>query len=296
MNKILVTGGTGFIGSRLCKRLIDLDYKVSTICRETSSYDNINNIKDKLNIFIYDNNINSLIEYFNIEKFDLVIHLASSSILEHNKDNIDSIIDSDIKFSTHILEAMRYSNCNKIINTSSYGKHYNNEVYNPCSIYAIMKQTFEDVLKFYSEDFEIDYITLELFDTYGENDKRSKILNLMHKCALENITLDMTKGEQILDLSYIADVIDAYIIAINMLFENKGINKKYCLQSKNRISVKNLVELYKKITGNNININYGARPYKKRELMFPWDKGEILPNWNPKYSLEEGLKKTFILD
>lgn len=294
LNKILVTGGTGFIGSRVCKKLVELGYEISIICRESSNYKNINCIIDEVDIFVYNNDINELINYFKIRNFDLIIHFASSCIIDHNKDNIDFIIDSDIKFSIHILEAMRYSNCNRILNTSTYGQHYNNEIYNPCCLYAIMKKTFEDTLKFYNEDFDINYITLELFDTYGENDTRNKFLNLLQKHSINNIPLDMSNGEQILDLLYIEDVVSAYLIAIDMLFKNNGINKKYSLQSENRISLRDLVELYKKITNKHLNINYGARPYRKRELMIPWDKGEVLPNWKPKYSLQEGIKKVFI--
>ncbi|WP_317368580.1 NAD-dependent epimerase/dehydratase family protein [uncultured Tyzzerella sp.] len=294
MAKILVTGGTGFIGSNLCNRLVDLGYNVSIITREISNYNNIKNILDKLDIFIYDNNIDNLIKYFNSNDFDLVIHLAASSIIEHTKDTLDCIIDSDLKFAMHILEAMRYSNCNKILNTSTYFMHYKNEHYNPSCLYAAMKKTFEDMLQFYNEDYNISYVTIELFDTYGPNDTRNKILNLIYRYSLSNDILNMSEGYQVLDLTYIDDVINAYLIGIEMLLNNGLINKKYSLKSENRVSIRELVKLYEKVSNKKVNVNYGALHYRKRTIMLPYSDVEILPTWKPKYSLEEGLK-IFIL-
>ena len=294
MRKILITGATGFIGSNLCNKLVSLDYDISIITRKNSNYNNIKNIIDKVDIFIYDNDIDNLIDYFNNRKFDLVIHLASSSIVEHNKDNINVILDSDLKFSINILEAMRYSKSKNILNTSTYFIHYKNENYNPNSLYAIMKKTFEDILKFYNEDYGINYISIELFDNYGFNDTRNKLLELIHKASLTNEVLNMSDGYQILNLTYIDDIINGYLIAIDMLLNSRGINKKYTLKSNDNITIRNLVNLYEKISNKKINVNYGAIPYRKRTMMFPWTDCDLLPNWEQKYTLEEGLKE-FIL-
>lgn len=295
MHKIIVTGATGFIGSRICKRLVEYGHKVSIIARATSSYENLYDIEDSIDIFIYDGNIDKLISYFQKNKFDTVIHLASACITEHSKDTVDVIIDSNIKFSTHILEAMKYSNCKKIINTSTYGQHYNNEAYNPSSLYSATKEAFENIIKFYSYEFFINCITLELFDTYGEFDNRSKILNILEEYSNKDKILNVSEGNQIMDLLYIDDVVDAYIVSIDLLNEyNYTEPKKYSLQSNNRVTLKELINMYQNITKNYVNINWGGRPYKSREIMIPWNKGEVLPNWEPKYTLEEGLKKAFL--
>ena len=49
--------------------------------------------------------------------------------------------------------------------------------------------------------------------------------------------------------------------------------------------------LREKITNKSLNIKYGAIEYKEREIMIPWEEGRQLPNWSPKLSLEEGIKK-----
>lgn len=294
MTNFMITGATGFIGSRLTEKLIKQGHNVNIISRPNSKYDNLSEIKDMINIFEYDGNIHSLIEYFNKIKPDIVIHLASLFIAENKPEDVGKLIDSNIKFSTQILESMKYSNCKNIINTSTSWQHYSNEEYNPVCLYAATKEAFENIMKFYNQAYKFKCITLELFDTYGENDTRPKILNLLKEYSEKGIELNMSKGEQVLDLLYIDDVIDAYLKAIDIIDEkSENIFEKYSLESKNRITLKELINIYENITKNNVSINWGKRDYREREVMIPWNKGKKLPNWEAKISLQDGIKRLF---
>lgn len=293
MSKYIITGATGFIGSRLTKRLISNGHDVFIISRKTSNYKELNDIKDKLTIFEYDGNIDRLIEFYKKIKPDFTIHLASVYITEHSQYDVDDLIDSNIKFSTQILEAMNISGSKKIINTSTSWQHYSDEDYNPVNLYAATKEAFEDIIKFYINALDFSCISLELFDTYGENDSRNKILNILCKYSVEKTTLNMSKGNQIIDLTYIDDVIEAYICAIDILErEDNTLYKKYVVSS-DRISLKELVKLYQDKTGYIVSVNWGAKEYRQREVMIPWTKGENIPTWQAKISLEEGIVKAF---
>lgn len=294
MANFIITGATGFIGSRLSKKLIEQGHTVNIISRKSSKYNNLIDIKDKINIFEYDGNINKLIEYFRKLKVDIVIHLSSLFISENKPEDVDGLIDSNIKFGTQVLEAMKHSKCKNIINTSTSWQHYNNENYNPVCLYAATKEAFENIIKFYHESYGIKCITLELFDTYGQNDNRPKILNLFKEYSEDGIELNMSKGDQVLDLLYIDDVIDAYLNAIDLVNKSETIFEKYSLESKNRVKLKELVSIYENITKNSITVNWGKRPYRDREVMIPWSNGKKLPGWEAKVSLEDGIKKSFI--
>jgi nucleoside-diphosphate-sugar epimerase len=292
MKKAIITGGTGFIGSNLCKKLIKQNWEVYLISRKTSKYDNLKEIKDKITIFEYEGNLKKLINWFKKVKADVVFHLASVIIVEHKVEDIDNLIDTNLKFGTQILEAMKESQTLKIINTGTFWQHYNNEKYNPVCLYAATKEAFEKILKYYIEAENFRAITLKLFDTYGERDKRPKLINLLNKFANKQIELNMSPGEQIIDLVHVEDVANAFIKAYELLKKNTKINyKEYAVSSCRKIKLKELVEIYKNITGNKINVNWGGRPYRKREVMHPWHDFEILPNWNCKISLENGLKR-----
>lgn len=291
MANFIITGATGFVGSRLTKKLIEQGHNVNIISRKSSKYDNLLDIIDKIHIFEYDGNIKNLIEYFNKKNTDIVIHLASLFIAENKPEDVDQLINSNIKFATQILEAMKFSNCKNLINTSTSWQHYNNEDYNPVCLYAATKEAFESIIKFYHNAYKIKCITLELFDTYGEGDNRPKILNLLKEYSEKGIELNMSSGEQVLDLLYIEDVVDAYLRAFDIIKESENIFEKYSLESRNRVTLKELVSSYENITKNNVSINWGKRPYREREVMVPWNKGKKLPKWEAKISIQEGIKR-----
>lgn len=289
--KILITGATGYIGSNLIKRLLNTQNEIYTIVRPSSKLNFINEIINKIDIFEYDKNIKNLTNYFNEINPDIVIHLASLFISEHKTENIDDLIESNITFGTHILEAMLKSGVKKIINTGTSWQHYNNEEYNPVCLYASTKEAFEKILEYYVESENFNAITLKLFDTYGPNDKRNKIINLLNKIAKTGETLDMSAGEQYLDLVYIDDVVEAYMKVIELIEKGNIKHKKYFVSSAKQISLKELVNLFEKINNIKLNINWGKRVYRKREVMKLYDKGDLVPDWKSDISIEKGLEK-----
>ena len=292
MKRAIVTGATGFVGSNLCKYLIKNEWEVSIITRPSSDYSNISSVLSSIDVFEYDGKIEKLIEYFNKKNVDVVFHLASLFISEHESNQIDGLVDSNIKFGLHILEAMKESKTKLLINTGTSWQHYHSDEYNPVDLYAATKQAFESLIKYYVEAEHMRVITLKLFDTYGESDTRPKLINLLHKFADENKELNMSTGEQVLDLVYIYDVVKAYVKAYEYL--NSSISIKYDefgVGSKDPILLKNLINKFEFITGKRLNVIWGGRNYRKREVMKLWEKYETPPGWEIEVSLEEGLLK-----
>lgn len=293
--RYIVTGATGFIGSNIVKRLLKEGHDISILIRKSSSLELLEDIRDNIKIFVYDGKIESIIEFFKEFKADIVLHLASLFIAEHNSSNVDTLIDSNVKFSTQILEAMKEANIERLINTGTSWQHYENEDYNPVCLYAATKEAYEKIIEYYVQSYEFKCITLELFDSYGPKDNRPKLLNLLNKFSEEKKVLSLSPGEQILDLVHIQDIVNGYEIASKMILErNEKCNDKYVLSSQNRIKLRELIYLYEKVTGKKVLVNWGKREYRKREVMIPWDNGLKLPNWEAKINLEEGLKEVFI--
>lgn len=284
--KILVTGGTGFIGNNVAKELKKLGHEVYILIREKSE------LMEEYKTIVYNENLNALIEEFKKIKFDLIIHCAALFISEHKSEDIDNLIKSNILLTTHILEAMKISGVKKIINTSTSWQHYNDEEYNPVCLYAATKQAAEDIIKFYCEAEEFSCITLTIFDSYGPNDKRKKLINLLFNISKNDNQLALSPGEQYVDYIYIDDIVDAYIQSVNLLIENKlkGFNKYY-LNSDTPLKLKEIVNICEEVFGKKLHVNFGARPYRVREVMTTYRKGRRLPNWYPKYSFKGGLEK-----
>jgi len=289
--KILITGATGFIGQNLVKLLLDKEYEIHCIVRINS---NISKIDSRAQIFKYDENIDSLLEYCKEQKFDGVIHLASLFLATHTKDNISDLISSNIQLGTELLEASKNSNVKWFVNTGTFWQNYQNEKYNPVNLYAATKEAFQVIAKYYTETSNLIFTTIKLNDTFGANDTRNKVFNLWNKIAKSGETLEMSAGEQIIDISYIEDVVSAYEILINHLNSDKKDdfkNKEFVVTNTQRMSLKDLSKVFEEATNTKLYIIWGAKPYREREVMIPFSKGKTVPGWQKKYSLEVAIKK-----
>ena len=268
--KVLVTGATGFIGSNLCRKLLNNNFEVHILIRKNSKFDYLEDIENKLKKYVWNNSIENLSEYLKLNQIKCVFHLAAFVKTEHKMNDVENLLNSNILFGTEILEAMKYSNTKLIVNTGTYWQHYNSEEYNPVDLYAATKEAFEKIIKYYVEAENIRCITLKLFDTYGENDKRPKLINLLNKFADEGKELDMSLGEQKLDLVHVDVVTSSFLKAYKLLEENEDIkNEIFGVSSGKQISLREIVENFEKETGKKLKINWGARPYRKREVMEP---------------------------
>ena len=293
--KYLISGGSGFIGSNLVRTLIQNNNEVSIIIRSNSDLTLIDDIIPKCTLFEYNGTIKSLINIFEKSTPDIVVHLAAYSSFEHSFKNIKEMINSNITFGTQILEAMVLHSVPYFVNTGTYWQHFNGRSYNPNSLYAATKQSFQDILKFYTESKSIKSITLKLFDTYGPNDKRKKIFTLIANAASNNKPLPMTSGEQLIDIVYISDVVDAFLVAIDRITTKKNLSNDevFFVSSGRRIKLKSLVEQFLNVYYRKIDIEWGKKPHRAREIMTPIKNVPILPNWKPKVALKKGLKLIF---
>jgi nucleoside-diphosphate-sugar epimerase len=271
--KILITGGTGYIGSKLAYFLVKNKHEVFLLSRKNSDLYLINELLEKVKLFEIENDYTVINKVIHEVKPDITIHLASLFINNHKTEQLVDIIGSNILFGTLLLESLVNNDCPLIINTGTSWQHYNNADYNPVNLYAASKQAFEDILKYYIEAKGIRSITLKLFDTFGEDDIRPKIFNLLKKHSQEKTEILMSNGEQEIDLVHINDVITAFNFVINELVDSKEIKyKTYGVATGNPRKLREWVEDYIFINNLNVNIKWGYREYGKREVMSTWKK------------------------
>jgi len=285
----LLSGATGFIGSNLARRLVNEGWCVHAISRFGSTMPEIPEFAHVVN-HVHDGSMESMLDCVARAKPDVVFHLASKTQAEHKPEDVEPLIQSNILFGNQLLEAMKVNAVDKLVNTGTFWQHYNNKDYNPVCLYAATKQAFEALLEYYIQACGINAITLKLFDTYGPNDPRPKLFHLLNKAATTGEPLDMSAGEQLIDLVYIDDVVEAYLIAAQRLIEGKVTqHETYAVSSGHPLPLKELVQLYAQVTKQTVNVNWGARPYRYREVMMPWNLGKFLSGWNATVELQKGL-------
>lgn len=293
MQNILITGATGFIGKHLVRRFSqDKRYRVIILVRENSNLNIIKDYKDKISIYEYKSDYQSVENVFKNNKICYVFHLAAFSCYDHKSEDISDMIDSNIKLGTFILESMQKYQCQYFINTSTYWQNYQNNNYQPICLYAATKEAFEKIIDYYCLDKKFKAISLKLYDVYGYDDHRKKLLNTLLTRSTED-SIDLTAGEQKLYMVFIDDVIDAYINAMNIIKISKKQHSVYGVYGKDKYSLKEIIKILQELSNKKFNINFGKIAYHKFQIMDPVNVKK-LPKWNAKISLKNGLK--IILD
>lgn len=288
--KVFLTGASGFIGRKLVYRLIDDGNDVAVLVRPESRLIMLNEILPRIRVHVYDGTYGSLFHALKKENPELVIHLASLFLAQHKPEEIKEIIESNVTFPNHLLEAMSQLGIKYLINTGTSWQHYNEEIYNPVNLYAATKQAFESLLTYYAQSVDLKVITLKLFDTYGPDDTRPKLFNILRSAAKTGDVLKMSPGNQLLDLLYIDDVLDAYVLA--MTYVSKITRPvSYAVSNPIRISLRELVCIYMSVINQPINVEWGGLPYRPREVMVPWLSGPTVPMWYPKVLIRDGIER-----
>ena len=290
--RILITGATGFIGSHLVKQLLTDNHTIfCTLLKEEINPFGEDNVKS---IVFSDHSFDENVDFLKGNNIEGIIHLASFvQSGEHKSSDIEGLIDTNIKFSTLIRETSVQAKVKWFINTGTYWQNYNNQDYSPVNLYAATKEAFMDIAKYYIETNQIQFVTIKLFDTYGSNDSRPKIFNLWERIAKSGEMLEMSPVEQLIDISYIDDIVSAFTLLATHLHNNNPEvpnGAVYAVKAEKRYTLKELAFIYEEATCTKLNINWGARGYREREVMIPWTDGVIVPDWKPRISIEVGIR------
>jgi nucleoside-diphosphate-sugar epimerase len=292
----LITGITGFVGSHLARRLVQDGWQVHGVVRPGSSPSAIADLGAAVQMHVQDGSFAQVEAVVRCAAPDVVFHLASYFTAEHRSAEIDAVIDANIRFGTLLLEAMACHQVRCMVNTGTAWQHYQDADYNPVCLYAASKQAFATLLRYYQEAHGIRSVTLKLHDTYGPGDRRAKLFNLLRRQDSAE-PLAMSAGEQKLDLVYIDDVVTAFVSAAERALSGmQGPAEEFVVTSGDRLRLREAVDLYLRITGRPLQIDWGNRPYRRREVMEPWTQGRMLPGWKARVDLAEGIRRMEAID
>lgn len=289
---IFITGGTGYIGSKLSKRLIGEGHNVAILKREASDLNNLSEFKDQITFYNYEGDFSSMNAAVEDFKPDLGIHLASLYVYSHSAEDIDALIDSNLRLGLHLTEALVKNGCKKLVNTGTSFEHFKNDDYNPVNLYAATKNAFSALLKYYTKSAQLSALTIKLFDTYGPDDNRGKLVSYLIGALSSGEEVQLSGGDQIVDYAHVDDVVNAYLKAIELLMNlDTGYYSEFGGVTGERVTLKQLVALIEEVSGKKLKVQFGAKPYRFREVMKPWSNFWELPDLPPKKSLKEGLKE-----
>ena len=286
MKKILITGSTGFIGSNIFLNIKN-NFKIYLLLRRKLREKKINFIKNQNIKIINFKNYDEL--NFKIKKItvDVIIHCATYYVKKHKDKDISKIIDSNILFPNIILKNLKKMEVKKFINFTTVWENYNAQKDRSFNLYSKSKQIFRKNIDFYkNNNKKIKFYNFFVSDTYGENDSRKKLINLLKNNYSNNKITKILSKKLYINLLNVKDILEA----VNLII-NKKINPgNYVLKNKYNFSLQKIVS----------KINYN----NKKKIKIKWISSKIikekfyeykkLPYWRPQFSNIDDLANFII--
>ena len=287
---IVVTGGNGFIGGHLIRRLLSEGYRVINYIRENSPKQNIPQGKLLINLDYI-----NLEKYIDINKCYAFIHLATN----YGRENCyKKIYESNIELPSKLLELLTKADCKIFINTDTfYGKSKNN--YAHMTPYINSKKCFVELSKiFCALNAEVRVLNFRLEHVYGPMDGSEKFIPKLIEELKKNKSIELTMGNQERDFIYIEDVTNAYCIALKNIEKIQCGYTEYEIGTGVSMPVKEIVKLMKRLIKSSSDLKFGALPYRDGEIMKSKANIRAISDlgWCVNIETLVGLKSTLITD
>ena len=280
MQNILITGSSGFIGSNILLDIINKHNIYITSRRK------INKKLKRLKVIYYKNHTD-LNKKLRKIKIDIIIHCGTHYVKNHNFSDINKLTLANIEFGLILLENLKSMKVKKFINFSTVWQNYNGKLDTAYNLYSAFKLSYSKILNYYIRKFShIKFYDLFVSDTYGENDKRGKIINLIKQNIENRKEIRIFSKKLSINLLNVKDIVTAVKIIVD-----KNIKPgKYNVTNNKNVKLYNLVKKIKNEKKFKSSIKFEKNPFRK-EKIFYYKK---LPRWQPSNSNFKELIK-FVL-
>lgn len=282
--RILLTGGTGYLGSTLAKCFLELGYEVSLTIRQSSDRSRIVDFENELLLFDLDSTSfeSSLLAYGPI---DCCIHCATR--YGRAGESEEDVRETNFSFPKKILELLSNGQLKSFINIDT-------PIPASVSHYAKYKAEFREFFK-NTESVSLRIgIMLQYF--YGENEPKGRLVSSLTDAAVNGCSsFDLSPGEQKRDFVHIRDVEQAFRQLLSQINSLPSGYTEYQIGSGKAVSLKELVRIINSKCPKNVTeFRFGALPYRDHEPMevvATLGAKEQGLGWTPCIDLEDGIEK-----
>jgi nucleoside-diphosphate-sugar epimerase len=306
MEKILITGVSGFIGFHTAKKLLKNGKQIVGIDNLDNSYDitlkkyRLSKLTHFPNFNFYKHDITNIKELKNIfsqNKIEKIIHLAGKAGVRKSLEEPQEYITSNILGTVNLLEVSKENNISSFINASSSSVYGENEIpfiENNCinkinSPYGVTKRATELFTYSYHLNYKLNIVNFRFFTVYGPAGRPDMSIFKFIKLIDNNKPIHIFgDGRQTRSFTYIDDIVNGIIKALELIgFEtiNLGNDKRYSLNYLIKTIEKGLNKKAKLI-------NEEINRLDMLDTLPDIQKANKLLNWKPKIDLDEGISKT----
>lgn len=316
MNKILVTGGAGYIGSFMVRELKTKGFEPVIV--DNLSQGHKDAIKDfRLEVIDLVSEKEKLDNLLTSEKFDGVVHMASFIQMGESYKDPAKYYKNNVYGFMNLLDSMRKGSVDKIIISSSAGVYGNpaklpieeDDPKNPLNPYGETKYILERMLDDYDSAYGIKYISIRYFNAAGaaldgsigeDHPEESHLIPNIIKKAIKDEEIEIfgndyntPDGTNIRDYIHVLDLVETHSIAMQKLLSggesniyNAGIGKGY--------SNKEILDVVAQVLEKDLKVKYGIRrPGDADALYASIDKIKEDFSWTPKYGLKEIIESAY---
>ncbi len=297
--KVLITGATGFMGANLARYFLEKGDEIFVFTRRTSDKWRIRNILGNISEYYVD-----LKDSVNLEKIikkikpQIVIHTAVYGGYSFQNDTA-KIIEANCTGTVNLINALKGARIELFINTGSSSEYgikpkpmKETDLLEPFSVYGVTKAAADLYCHAIAKEENMPVVTLRLFSPYGYYEEKNRLVSSVILSCLKFRNPKLSSPDSVRDFIFIEDVVTAYEKVIDN--KNKVKGEIFNIGSGKQHTVGEIAENIVKLIGNKVKPEWGkiANPRQEPEC---WQadisRAKRLLNWEPKYSLRQGLEK-----
>lgn len=300
MKRIILTGGTGFIGTNLVRRLLKEGHDLHLLVRPSYKPWRIEEIKNDVHLHVVDLAnavaLNSVVEQI---RPDWIFHLAVYGAYPFQSD-VQQMVQTNIVGTINLVEACLRTGFEVFVNTgtsSEYGfKDHappETEFLEPNSNYAVTKASATLFCRYTAQSQRVHLPTLRLYSVYGPYEESTRLMPTLIRHGLKGELPPLVNQDVAHDYVYVEDVVEAYLLAATKPSQEPG--AVYNVGTGIQTSLRKVVEVARRVMGIAVEPKWGSMPNRN------WDTGVWIADnrkiretlgWQPRYSFEEGFRLT----
>lgn len=284
MNKIILLGGSGFIGTELIKNFQKMNLEFKALTHKNSLNSDVStfrgNILDKKNLDA------------KIQSNNTVINLVGQS-----NGNLNDFINLNIFGALNLLNSCINKKNSRIILISSlniYGENMKKssletDIPDPKTEYGLVKLATEKIYEYFADKYNLNITILRLANIYGPTKKNGLITNLISAIFSNSQITLYNEGNQLRDYLYIDDAIDGLIRTIKKPLSGFNI---FNISSQKKYSLNQMVKIVEEMSGKKINVKFTKEIPDERCIWANNCKAKEILEFEPKTDIKNGVDNT----
>lgn len=298
MKRIILTGGTGFIGTNLARRLLKEGHDLHLLVRPNYKPWRLEEIKNDVHLHVVDLantvGLNSVVEQI---RPDWIFHLAVYGAYPFQSD-VRQMVQTNIIGTINLIEACLRTDFAAFVNTGTsleYGSKDHSppeaEFLEPSSNYAVTKASATLFCRYTAQSQRVHLPTLRLYSVYGPYEESTRLMPTLIRHGLKGELPPLVNPDTAHDYVYVEDVVDAYLLAAIKPSQEPG--AVYNVGTGIQTSLRKVVEVAQRVMGIAVEPKWGSMPNRNWDTsVWVADNRKIRETlgWQPRFPFEEGFR------